>query len=428
MIPIIIVSYNNYLYVDNTINQIKNINPDYLKNIIIMDNNSNDPETINYLNNNNSSVSIIRNKSNAGPWVNKGTNAHIFEMMPEKYILTDPDLEFNKNIPTNFIEIMNDLSNKYGCAKIGFALKIDDFQEDMFKGDNYHSGLNIYDFERKFWYYKINDDKYELFLGAIDTTVCLINKKLLHDPHFSETSIRIAGNFTARHLPWYKTKDIFNLYEKYNLFKKTTEISTISKLVLPYIENNYTKVYKNGHTFLIENSNKHALFWRDVYSSWNIEHFRIYDSLSSKNKDILDIGYNIGLTSTYLGRISRNVKSINLNSNNLEKTIVKNIITDNCSNVTIYDGDFGEDITFEGLNNFLINNNINNYNEFSFININLNGFEENMMQDLYEFQKKISIPILINIQFTRWKDQSFSRFSFLEENIKIVDDYPLILS
>ena len=48
-IPIIIVCYNNYKYVDNTIKQINNINPDYTPYITIMDNNSYDEETINFL-------------------------------------------------------------------------------------------------------------------------------------------------------------------------------------------------------------------------------------------------------------------------------------------------------------------------------------------------------------------------------------------
>ena len=425
MIPIIIVSYNNHIYVENTINQIKNINPNYLKNIVIMDNSSTEPDTIAYIDNivKNSYVSVIRNGGNAGPWVTHCQNRHVYDMMPDKYIITDPDLEFNKDLPTNFIEIIEELSNKYPSKKIGFALKIDDFNKDMFPGD-YTLGKNIYEWECQFWTSKIHDPDYELFYADIDTTFSLYSKH-----HTDKMPIRIAGNFTARHLPWYKTTDIFNLYEKYNLLTRTTGISSITRLVLPYIDNNYVKVQKNGHLFLIENRNKHAAFWRDVYPTLNNNHYKIYESLSSKNKSILDIGYNIGLTSTYFGRISKNVHTVNCNKNDSEKTaVIKNIIRDNCSNVTIYDGNFGEDITFDILNNFLINSNINNYDEFSFININLNGLEENIMQDLYEFQKKINIPIFINIQLTQWKDQSFSRFSFLEENNEIVDNYPIVLS
>ena len=37
-IPILIISYNNYRYVDNTLKQIKKINENYYRNIIIIDN------------------------------------------------------------------------------------------------------------------------------------------------------------------------------------------------------------------------------------------------------------------------------------------------------------------------------------------------------------------------------------------------------
>ena len=229
MIPIIIVSYNNHLYVENTIKQIQKINSAYLQNILIMDNNSTEPDTILYIENiiKTSRVQVIRNKTNLGPWVSHYQNAHIYNMMPDKFILTDPDLEFNKDLPSNFIEVLEILSNKYPAGKLGFALKIDDYSEDMFAGDTYFWGKNIYDWESQFWKNKIiNEKDYELYHADIDTTFALHNKKYFCGRN--ENSIRIAGNFTAKHLPWYKKKDLFNLYEKYNLSKKTTTISTMA--------------------------------------------------------------------------------------------------------------------------------------------------------------------------------------------------------
>ena len=48
-IPVVIISYNNHKYINNTIKQLENINPNILNNIIIMDNNSSDINTINFL-------------------------------------------------------------------------------------------------------------------------------------------------------------------------------------------------------------------------------------------------------------------------------------------------------------------------------------------------------------------------------------------
>ena len=49
MIPIIIISFNNYKYVKNMIQQIESINPEYVKNIKIMDNCSDNKDTVAYL-------------------------------------------------------------------------------------------------------------------------------------------------------------------------------------------------------------------------------------------------------------------------------------------------------------------------------------------------------------------------------------------
>ena len=121
MIPILIICYNNYIYVDNMIKQIKKINPEYFSYISIVNNSSTDKDTISYLET--CSVNIIQNKNN-GPWISQDCNKHIYDTLPEQYIITDPDLQLHKNIPSNFIEILSNLSEKYHCRKIGFDTEI----------------------------------------------------------------------------------------------------------------------------------------------------------------------------------------------------------------------------------------------------------------------------------------------------------------
>ena len=100
-IPILVICHNNYKYVDNTLKQIKNINNNYYKNIQILDNLSTDEKTIDYLKT--VDCNVIYNKTNSGPWINSNNNSHIYNNLPNKFIITDPDLEFNKNLPSNFI-------------------------------------------------------------------------------------------------------------------------------------------------------------------------------------------------------------------------------------------------------------------------------------------------------------------------------------
>ena len=91
-VPIIIISFNNYKYVQNTITQLEKINPSILKDIIIMDNNSSEPNTINYLNT--TKYKVVRNSENKGPWIENYKD--FYNSLPNKFIITDPDLEFNK--------------------------------------------------------------------------------------------------------------------------------------------------------------------------------------------------------------------------------------------------------------------------------------------------------------------------------------------
>jgi len=210
MIPIIIISFNNYKYIDNTIKQLCNINQEYLESVIIMDNCSVCEKTKKYLKN--TPCKVIHNKENKGPWVNSKVNSHIYNQMPDKFILTDADLQFNPNLPKNFIEILSELSDKYKCSKIGFALDISDFDK-MFKG-SYFDGLTIYDWEKRFWKTKKDDENYELYKADIDTTFCLLNKKY----EKNNFSIRIAGDFLAKHIPWYLENPILDAEELDTLY------------------------------------------------------------------------------------------------------------------------------------------------------------------------------------------------------------------
>ena len=131
-IPIVIICYNNYRYVENTLSQILRINKEYYNNIIILNNASTCEDTIGYLkklgsggsSSSDGVVSIINNIGNFGPWIAADNNSHIYNVLPNKFVLTDPDLKLNENIPSNFVDILATLSDKYKTTKIGLALDI----------------------------------------------------------------------------------------------------------------------------------------------------------------------------------------------------------------------------------------------------------------------------------------------------------------
>jgi len=374
-IPIIIICYNNYKYVQNTLAQILKINKKYYDNTIILNNSSTCLDTIEFLKN--TDVTIIENENN-GPWVSPVKNAHIYDSLPDKYVLTDPDLQFNENLPSNFIEILSELSDKYRAGKVGFALDLSD-HDKMYEGV-YAYGKSIFDWEIQFWESPLYDSNYEIYVAPIDTTFALVNKKYA-EPHFD---LRVAGDFTAKHLPWYKCNGykcnghkcngrnkkinvVYNVYENYEICNKTTEASTTKKLILSFIEENYTKVCKNGEIFFVEQN-----LWRDVKD----ETFCLLDEHLRKDKVFIDIG---GSFTAYGSRKSKHVYSFGQTS--------ETILQENC------------------INNYTIINEINESIETIFqkyqielTNISLiyiDNCEEKVLKELIEIHKTHNVPLFV---------------------------------
>jgi len=445
-IPIVIICYNNYKYVQNTLDQIRKLNMEYYKNVQIVNNSSTCINTINFLKN--VDVKVI-NTDNNGPWITSTQNRHIYDTLPDKYIVTDPDLELNENIPCNFVEILSELADKYGVWKIGLALNISDYDDKMYH-TSYYGERTIYDWEKQFWDHKINDSNYELYKADIDTTFCLLNKN-----HKNDDRIRVAGNFTAKHLPWYIDNKVYNVYENYMANIMTTHISSISKLILPYFEKKYLKLNKNNELFLIENNQNNAnlYFWKDHYENWENSSFKVYDKYLSKNNILIEIGGWIGATSMYGCRKSKHVYSIeadflsfndmniNLQSNCTNNyTLIKKAIY-NIDDVKLKFGKnkFLENSKMNDSTSHLYNDNdkpqeyyfvdtitlesiIKNYqinpSEIGLIKVDIEGGEEYILNDLNDIYKKYKIPIYVSFHLTWWNDKNLDRFEWLSDTIK----------
>jgi hypothetical protein len=228
-IPIVIVCYNNHKYVENTIRQLYITNPTLMDTIIIMNNSSDHPETIEYLKNI-SPYTKIRTVENKGPWITPYDNVEFFNELPEQFILTDPDLEFHSELPSNFVDILSQLSEQYQTSKIGFAIRIDDF--DKMYPSEYIQNICIW--ESKFWQHRVPTDEYILYHSDIDTTFALINKK-----YWTNISLRIAGNFTCRHLPFYLDNGVISIKEEFEYYT-SSKFSSLNNVFLSYFMANYT--------------------------------------------------------------------------------------------------------------------------------------------------------------------------------------------
>ena len=111
-----------------------------------------------------------------------------------------------------------------------------------------------------------------------------------------------------------------NVYENYLTNIQTTTISTISKLVVPYIKNMFFKINKHDEFFLIEKKDNNNLdFWVNTYSNWENETFEIFDRFLDKNKIFIDIGGWIGTTCMYGSRKSKHVYSVEADKKSFEE-------------------------------------------------------------------------------------------------------------
>jgi hypothetical protein len=218
-IPIVVICWNNYYFVNNFVNQLKRFpNP-----IILLDNNSNYQPLLDYYKKIKAElkdkIEIRLLKKNYGHTVYK----QFKHTLPDIYILSDPDLELNIKMPKNFANQLLKLSNHYKCYKVGCALNIED-KDKFIQCVTYYHGKNIYDWEKQFWEKPIRNNKYTLYQAAIDTTLSLINNNYITN----NNNIRVAGNFTAKHLPWYNNYIKNNISsEELTHWKKNNKSSSI---------------------------------------------------------------------------------------------------------------------------------------------------------------------------------------------------------
>jgi hypothetical protein len=216
-IPVVVICWNNLTFIKNFVNQLKK----YKNPIILLDNNSTYEPLLNYYNEIKQElkdkITINLLDENYGHTV----YLKLKHILPKIFILSDPDLELNINMPENFAEIFLNISNKYKSYKVGSALSIED-HNDFIDCPNYTNNQSIYDWESQFWTKAIQCDNHELYEANIDTTFCLVNN------NYYRNNIRIAGNFTAKHLPWYKDY-IKNNFETSEIehWKKNNKSSSI---------------------------------------------------------------------------------------------------------------------------------------------------------------------------------------------------------
>ena len=112
------------------------------------------------------------------------------------------------------------LTQEYGVYKAGFALDLLDSEEVIdvsqsishTKPFDYQGNFSVREFEAQFWRLPIKHDSLEVYYGPIDSTFAVYNKNNYKGRFYD--ALRIAGDYSAIHLPWFPNLDIMNEEQK----------------------------------------------------------------------------------------------------------------------------------------------------------------------------------------------------------------------
>lgn len=171
-------------------------------NIYIIDNASTYQPLLDWYEEVKNDIKIIKNNTNLGPW-SFFYSGHYNNINSEIYIYSDADLELNPNMPYNWQEIFLHYLEKYK-RKPSLALRMDDIPESS-------DILSIIKNHQSVCWYPTEEEN--IYKAVTDMTFSMDKKS----NGYRYESIRIAGNFTCRHIPWYINFDNITEEEKYYL-------------------------------------------------------------------------------------------------------------------------------------------------------------------------------------------------------------------
>ena len=234
---LIIPTFNNPTYLRLMLSQIQSMG---WSNFIVIDSGSTFPAMQDELDKLPKSKKLILG-SNLGPRFFSENN-EFFLKLPNIFCVSDPDLKFNGNMPEDFIELLTEVSSHYRIGKVGLALDIS--KELNLKEQNYileGKLQNIREYEKQYWTRPVpNSLGLELYDAPVDTTFALYNKRFFEPNKSFTRAYRIAGAYSAVHLPWLdfesRPSDEIDFYNSLNKSGAFHEIDGMHLRLLQEIE------------------------------------------------------------------------------------------------------------------------------------------------------------------------------------------------
>jgi len=149
------------------------------------------------------------------------------------FFLTDGDIDFT-GLPLNTAQSLKELSEKYPWfPKVGLALRISDLPQDL-------ESARVLSWEADHWKVQFGQD---LYLNGVDTTIAYYPRR--ESTFYYRPSLRLAGEFTAKHYPWYERDGFLTEEAEYYYGIASANISSTQARQLPVTR------YKIKHWILL---------------------------------------------------------------------------------------------------------------------------------------------------------------------------------
>ncbi|MBJ8072622.1 hypothetical protein BWGOE4_23240 [Bacillus mycoides] len=202
-IPVIVIAFNNITYLKKMLNQLQEKKVED-ENIWIWDNNSTFPPLLKFYEQISTKYNLMKNNENYGPQF--FTNPQVLNLLPDFFAVSDPDLYFNEQMPDDFLGYLKKLTIDLSVFKAGLALDISpdpNFNEELRAGFQ----CTVRQWEQQFWLFPLRQyNNPKVYKAHIDTTFAVYNKKFINNGFYD--AVRVADDFTCKHLPWYKNNII----------------------------------------------------------------------------------------------------------------------------------------------------------------------------------------------------------------------------
>ena len=205
-VPVLVPCFNNPTYTGGMLRQLRAIG---FQRVVLVDSASTSQDPRTWLDGLEDEATVIALADNLGPH-NIFNDPPNFALLPRRFCITDPDLSFNPALPEGFLGDLSGLIERHRVGKAGFALDISD--RELMRDELFRIGekdWKIWEWEAQFWDKPLEPlaEGDAVYDADIDTTFALYDKN-----HFDlgnhARAVRVAGRFTARHLPWYRDRGL----------------------------------------------------------------------------------------------------------------------------------------------------------------------------------------------------------------------------